>query len=121
MMLRPFLLLLIAICFSVSGELCLKSGMNQIGVFSFSNLFPTLGRILTHPRILIGFALFALGAMFWLAVLSRVNLSWAYPMLSIGYILVLLVSALILKEHVSAIRWMGALVICIGVFLVFRS
>jgi multidrug transporter EmrE-like cation transporter len=120
-MLKPFLILIVAICFSVSGEMCLKSGMNQIGVFSFSNLLPTLGRILSHPRIWAGFALFIVGAFFWLSVLSRVNLSWAYPMLSIGYILVLVVSALVLKEHVSVIRWIGAMVICFGVVLIFRS
>jgi len=120
-MLKPFLLLLIAICFSVSGELMLKTGMNQIGLLSLKNLGPTLLKILTHPRILGGFGLFALGAIFWLAVLSRVNLSWAYPMLSLGYILVLIISALVLKEHVSSVRWIGALVICAGVYLVFRS
>lgn len=120
-MLKPFVLVLIAVSFSVSGELLLKTGMNQIGVFSFHNLLPTLGRILTHPRILGGFGLFALGALFWLAVLSRVNLSWAYPMLSLGYILVLVFSALILKEHVAPARWLGAVVICLGVYLVSRS
>jgi multidrug transporter EmrE-like cation transporter len=120
-MLKPFLLVLIAISFSVTGELLLKSGMNQIGVFSFSNLFPTLGRILTHPKILGGFLFFALGAFWWLAAISRVNLSWAYPMLAIGYILILLFSAVILKEHVNPIRWFGAVVICLGIYLVFRS
>jgi len=99
----------------------LKSGMNQIGVFGLDNLLGTLGRILTHPRILVGFVLFAIGAMFWLAAISRVNLSWAYPMLSIGYILVLVFSAVILKEHVSLLRWVGALVICVGVVLISRS
>jgi multidrug transporter EmrE-like cation transporter len=120
-MLKPLMILIVAICFSVSGEMCLKSGMNQIGVFSFSNLLPTLGKILSHPRIWTGFGLFTIGAFFWLSVLSRVNLSWAYPLLSIGYILVLIVSAVVLKEHISAVRWIGAIVISIGVVLVFRS
>jgi drug/metabolite transporter (DMT)-like permease len=61
------------------------------------------------------------GAVFWLAVLSRVNLSWAYPMLSLGYILVLLFSALVLREPVSALRWIGALVVVVGVFLITRT
>ena len=120
-MLKPFILVVIAICFSVTGELMLKSAMNQIGTFSFSNFLPTMGRILSHPRIWAGFGFFALGAFWWLAVLSRVNLSWAYPMLAIGYILVLIFSAVVLREHVSLIRWVGALVICLGIVLVFRS
>ncbi len=122
-MLKAFILEIIAICFSVTGELLLKSGMSRIGVLSISPsaLFPTLGRALSLPRIWAGFGCFIVGAVFWLSVLSRVNLSWAYPMLSLGYILILLVSAILLKEHVSMIRWVGALVICAGIVLVFRS
>ena len=120
-MIKPFLLVITAIFISVTGEMFLKSGMNRIGLFTFSNLFPTLGRILTSPRILTGFGFFALGAMFWLAALSRVNLSWAYPMLAIGYILVLIFSTVFLKEHVSPIRWTGALIIVLGIILVYRS
>jgi drug/metabolite transporter (DMT)-like permease len=95
--------------------------MNQIGVISLHNLFPILRKTLTHPRILIGFGFFGVGAMFWLAAISRVNLSWAYPMLSLGYVLVLVFSALLLHEHVSPIRWAGACVVCLGVYLIFRS
>lgn len=117
----PFLLVIVAICFSVAGELFLKSGMDQIGVFTFAKFWSTLGRILSNARILTGFASIGIGAIFWLAVLSRVNLSWAYPMLSLGYILVLLFSALILREPVSAVRWIGALVVVAGVFLITRT
>jgi multidrug transporter EmrE-like cation transporter len=118
---KPLLLVFIAVCFSVTGELLLKSGMNQIGVLSFASLLPTLGRMVTHPRLLLGFGFFGLGAIFWLAALSRVPLSWAYPMLAMGYILVLVFSALILKEQVTLLRWSGVLLICAGMILVFRS
>lgn len=120
-MYKPFSLVIIAICFSVTGELMLKSGMNSVGVLSLSVLWPTLGRMITHPKILIGLGCFAVGAVFWLAAISRVPLSWAYPMLSIGYVLILLFSAIILKEQVAPLRWVGALVICVGIILIFRS
>jgi drug/metabolite transporter (DMT)-like permease len=119
--LRALGLLMIAILFTVTGELFLKHGMNRIGILQLSNLFPTLWRILKTPVILIGFSSIGVGAVFWLAVLSRVNLSFAYPILSVGYILVLIFSALILKEDVSVLRWIGALVICVGVYLITRS
>jgi multidrug transporter EmrE-like cation transporter len=118
---KPFLIVITAICFSVSGELLLKSGMGSVGILSFSNFWPTLGKVFTNPRILSGFGLFGIGAVFWLAAISRVPLSWAYPMLSIGYVLILLFSAIILKEQVAPLRWVGALVICVGIVLVFRS
>jgi multidrug transporter EmrE-like cation transporter len=120
-MYKPFFIVITAICFSVSGELLLKSGMNSVGILSLTNFWPTVGRILTNPKILGGFSLFGVGAVFWLAAISRVPLSWAYPMLSIGYILILLFSAIILKEQVNPLRWVGALVICAGIVLVFRS
>lgn len=118
---KPLGLIFVAVCFSVSGELCFKSGMNQLGVLSFANLGPMLLRMLTNPRILAGGALFVSGALFWLAAISRVPLSWAYPMLAMGYVLVLVFSALFLKEQVSLLRWSGVLLIGVGMILVFRS
>lgn len=120
-MTKPFFIVLTAICFSVSGELLLKSGMSSVGILGFSNFWPTLGKVFTNPRILGGFGLAGIGAVFWLAAISRAPLSWAYPMLSIGYLLLLLLSAIVLKEQVTPLRWVGALVICVGIILVFRS
>jgi drug/metabolite transporter (DMT)-like permease len=118
---RAVALLLVAICLTVTGELLLKHGMNRIGVLNLTALLPTIPKIVRNPFVLGGFAFIGAGAVFWLAVISRVDLSFAYPMLSLGYILVLLFSALILREPVSGIRWLGAVVICIGVYLITRS
>jgi len=118
---KPFVLLVIAICFSVTGETLLKMGMNEIGVMNLSNLGPTLLRCASNPKIILGFTGFGVGAIFWLSVISQADLSWAYPMLSLGYILVLLASAFILREEVTTIRWVGAVVICLGVILISRS
>ena len=120
-MTKPFFIVLTAICFSVSGELLLKSGMSSVGILGFSNFWPTLCKVVTNPKILGGFGLAGIGAVFWLAAISRAPLSWAYPMLSIGYLLLLLLSAIVLKEQVTPLRWVGALVICVGIILVFRS
>jgi drug/metabolite transporter (DMT)-like permease len=120
-MIRAFSLVLVAVIFSASGELMLKHGMNQVGVLSLPGFLPTLGRAVRNPFVLGGFASIGTGALFWLAAISRVSLSWAYPMLSMGYIYVLLFSAIILRENVSWIRWLGAIVICLGVFLIWRS
>lgn len=117
----PLLIVAVAVCFSVTGELFLKAGMNEIGAFNLSNLIPTMGKILTHPRILTGFVSIGIGAVFWLAAIARVELSWAYPLLSLGYILVLVLSAVFLGESVSPVRWIGVLVIVVGVILVSRS
>lgn len=120
---RPFLLLLIAVLLSVSGELFLKHGMNRVGFLSLqlAELFPGLWRTFTTPAIIGGFALVFAGSIFWLAVLSRVELSWAYPMLSLGYVIGVVASWLLLGEQFNLFRLVGVLVVCTGVFIIARS
>ncbi|MBI4322070.1 MAG: EamA family transporter [Chloroflexi bacterium] len=120
---RNIALLLAAICMSVTGELLLKYGMNQVGDLSLhpSNLMSSLIRAFTSPFVLLGFAFVFGGSIFWLSVISRVQLSYAYPMLSLGYVLVVISSWLFLNEQVSMMRLAGVLVICAGVFVVSRT
>jgi multidrug transporter EmrE-like cation transporter len=49
------------------------------------------------------------------------ELSFAYPLLSTGYVVVLIASWILFKEQISMIRWVGVMVICFGVFLISRS
>ncbi len=118
--LTAYVLLFVAICFSVSGELLLKHGMNQVGALSLQPSAIIQGLITTfsHPAVLGGFALIFGGSIFWLAVISRVNLSVAYPMLSMGYILVVFLSWLFLNEQITIHRFAGVLVICAGVVMI---
>ncbi len=122
-MLRPFLLLLVAICFSVTGELMLKTGMNKVGVLSLqpSQIVASLWRTFTNPYVLGGFTLVFTGSIFWLAVISRAPLSWAYPLLSISYILGIALSWLLLGESVTLSHFAGAFMIVAGVFVIYRS
>ncbi len=120
---KAFLLLLFAISLSVTGEFLLKAGMNQVGMLSLTpkGFMSGLLRAFSNPRILAGFALIFCGSLIWLAVLSRVELSWAYPMLSLGYLFVVLTSWFFLGEAFSLLRVMGTLFICLGVYFIFRS
>jgi multidrug transporter EmrE-like cation transporter len=125
--LTVLILLLIGIGLSVTGELLLKHGMNrfreQFGVLdlSLATLVPTLVRVFTQPAILLGF-IFVFGAsIFWLAVLSRVHLSFAYPLLAFGYVVTALLARFLFNEQISGARWAGIAVICLGVVLVART
>lgn len=115
-----YLLLLVAICCSVTGEMLLKYGMNQVGAISLqpSLIVQNLISTFTQPAVLGGFALIFGGSLFWLVILSRVHLSFAYPLLSLGYILVVILSWMFLSEPVSIQRFAGVLVICAGVVVV---
>lgn len=120
-MTTPLILVLVAVCFSVTGELFLKEGMTRVGVIALPTLLPTLGRMLRTWPLYAGMGAVIVGAGFWLTAISRVDLSWAYPLLAVGYVLILLFSAILLREHVSLIRWVGAALIIVGVVLISRS
>lgn len=116
--------LLPAILFTTTGELFLKRGMNEIGTFDFasgSTIIPTLIRIFTNPWILIGFAGFGAGSIFWLSVISRVPLSLAYPMLALSYVIIVIESWIFLGEGLHPLRVIGSIVVGIGVVLVGLS
>jgi drug/metabolite transporter (DMT)-like permease len=68
-----------------------------------------------------GMVSYAVSIGLWLAVLSRVQVSVAYPMLSIGYILAAIMSVVFLGEAVGLTRILGIGLICAGVFFVARS
>jgi len=60
-------------------------------------------------------------ALGWLLAVSRAQLSFVCPFMALSYVLVALFSLVIFKEDVTTLRWLGIMVICLGVFLVSRS
>ena len=120
---NALLLLIPAILFSTTGELLFKIGMNRVGSFAFSpdSLRTVLPQILLNPFIWIGFIGFGMGAVFWLAVLSRVPLSIAYPILALSYFVVVIEAWLFLHERVTWKRLVGVGIIVAGVVVVGLS
>ena len=117
-MVMIFALLLTAICLTVSGELLLKAAMNRVGEFSLEPA--VVIRTFTEWRVILSFALIFGGSLFWLGVVSRVDFSFAYPLLAMSYVISLLPAWLFLGEHVTWNRIVGALVIVVGVVIVTR-
>lgn len=117
------LLLIPAILLSTTGELFFKMGMNRVGGFEFkpAALRAVLPRVVFNPLIWLGFIGFGLGAVFWLGVLSRVPLSLAYPILALSYFVVVVEAWLFLRERVTWQRFLGVLIIVVGVVIVGTS
>ena len=120
---KSIIMVLVPVLMGVVGQLFLKQGMLQIGKFAIAPavLLPIFLKVATNLSVLTGLFLYGLSAVLWLVVLSRMALSIAYPLLSIGYIVVLFASWFFFKENIPAIRWIGVLVICFGVYLISRS
>jgi len=121
---KSFFLILISVAFAATGQIILKLGMNKVGqisVGSYSQLSEAIIKMLTTPLVPLGLLFYVLAASLWLVVLSRVPLSLAYPMVALGYVIVVFLSWFVLKEVVPPTRWLGLAVICLGVILVGKS
>jgi drug/metabolite transporter (DMT)-like permease len=120
---KQMILLLATVTLNVVGQLMMKRGMSSVGVISgdLSSMINMLMRAFFNPYVVAGVGAYAFSSIFWLVLLSRVDLSYAYPALSLGYVLITLVSAFVLGEQVSGLRWAGVFVICFGVILISRS
>jgi len=111
-----------SVTLGVVGQLFIKKGLNSLVGLNFSaGVVASYMKIFFSPFIIVGLSIYFLGVFFWLYALSKVELSFAYPFVSLSYVLVLLFSSLVLGEQVSLIRWIGALSIGLGVFLISRT
>lgn len=120
---KNLLLILACVALGVGGQLLLKFGMTSSGdrVDEVTDVLPRLLGAATNPVVLGGLFLYALSAAIWLIVLTRADLSFAYPMLSLGYVLVMVLSRVLFHESIGTARVLGTLVICLGVFLISRT
>lgn len=117
------LAIFVSISLAVVGQLLLKIGMLRMSRFSLniSTIVQQYTRILLNPFIIAGIIGFALSMLVWLYVLSRLELSVAYPFVALNYVLILFASHFLLKETITPVKIMGVAVIVIGVYLISRG
>ena len=116
-------LVLTGVMLNAAAQLLLKAGSRAIAdvPFSLANGWTLAERIALNPPILAGLALYVVSVGFWILALSRVDVSIAYPMLSVGYIVTAMAGWLLFAENLSATRVAGIFIIIAGVWLVARS
>ena len=105
------------------AQLLLKAGANSIGRFEFalSHALEIGLKFIVNPYILGGMACYAVSLVVWLMALSRVEVSVAYPMLSVGFALNAVLAWWLLGEPVTLQRIAGIAIIIVGVTIVARS
>ena len=123
MNLLSFGLILFGVLLNAVAQLLLKAGTNAVGHFAFSrdNILPVGWQLATEPHILGGLTCYVVSVVVWILALSRVEVSIAYPMLSIGYVVNALAAWWLFGEMVSVTRLTGIGIIIIGVYIVARS
>ncbi|MEI7531485.1 MAG: EamA family transporter [Betaproteobacteria bacterium] len=118
-----FLYLFVGILLNAAAQLLLKAGTLKLGEVTLApeSLLQTLGSLATNGPIMGGLCLYGFSVLTWIAGLSRVDVSIAYPLLSLGYVVNVFAAYYLFGE---AITWQKALaigIILIGVYLLARS
>jgi drug/metabolite transporter (DMT)-like permease len=123
MTIPAFLFLFTGVLLNAAAQLLLKGGTNRLGVITLDadNWASTLARMAQEGYFVAGVALYGISLIVWIIGLSRVPVSIAYPMLSLGYIVNAIAAHYLFGEAVTAQRWLGIGFIVLGVYLVARS
>jgi len=121
--LLTFSLVLTGVLLNAAAQLLLKAGTTNVGAFEFTgaNILPIGLKLATQPPILGGLACYGISVVVWIMALSRVPVSVAYPMLSIGYVVNAVAAYYLFGEAITAQKMLGITFIIIGVWLVARS
>ncbi len=116
-------LILLGVLLNAAAQLFLKEGMRRIGYFEFTwtNAIPIGLQAAGNIFVLGGLLCYVISVVVWLMVLSRVEVSYAYPLLSVGYIVNAVAGYYLFQENLSLVRIIGILIICIGVYFVTKS
>jgi multidrug transporter EmrE-like cation transporter len=116
-------LILFTVLTNAAAQIMLKKGMMMIGAVPLeaASAFATAFRVLLNPWVFLGLCMFVVSMASHLIVLSRVELSFAYPFLSLAYVVVAAYAYFVFKEDVNNFRIAGIALICIGTILISRS
>jgi multidrug transporter EmrE-like cation transporter len=123
MTLTTFFFLLTGVLLNAGAQLLLKAGVGPLGALSVDagTLLATGTRVLTQWPIVAGLACYVLSVAVWLVALSRVEVSVAYPMLSLGYVVNAVAAYWLFGEALGPMRFAGIAIILVGVYVVARS
>lgn len=122
-MIRTLAVAVFCIVLLVAGQTLLKIGLLKIGGTSFLSgpLLDNVAKLFSTPYILLGFMVYGISAVLWLDVLSRLDFSMAFPLVSLTYVFALVIGSLIFHEPVGWSRVMGVFLICGGLVFIVRG
>jgi multidrug transporter EmrE-like cation transporter len=123
MTLPTFALILFGVMLNAAAQLLLKAGVQPLGAIavSWDTALPTALKVLAQWPILAGLACYVVSVGVWIIGLSRVEVSLAYPMLSMGYVVNALAAWWLFGEALGPMRWAGMMLILAGVLVISRT
>ncbi len=119
---KPLLALFISIFLAIIGQILMKSAMLKIGEISlcWENILAVFWKIFSHSTVLLSLLFYGVSAFLWLVALSKVKLSFAYPMLAITYVAIPILSHFIFKENLNLPKIAALSIIILGVILLTK-
>jgi multidrug transporter EmrE-like cation transporter len=123
MNLVSFSLILAGVMLNAAAQILMKTGTNSIGYFDFSaaNIVPIGWKLATEPHIIGAMCCYVLGVIIWILALSRVQVSIAYPLLSMGYVVNAVAAWYLFNESFNPTKVIGMGVIIMGVVIISRA
>ncbi len=114
-----YFLVMLGMLLNVGAQIALKQTTKRMEL-NHGGLFNEPLQLIQDPFFILGLLLYAISVLNWIVVLSRLELSVAYPLMSIGYILTLFAGVYWYAEPISVTRVVGILTIITGVILITR-
>lgn len=118
-----FILITATICFTVAGNLLIKAGMLEVGNLPEKHdaILKFFFQSFTNLKVFAGLAMALLAAMAWMGAISQSEISFAYPFMSLTIVLVLALSGVLFEENVPLTRWIGVIIVCLGLIVASRG
>lgn len=115
-------LIFTTVLLAVFGQLSMKRGMNNIGQISITDLFgKKLFSVISESYVVAGVILYITASALWLVVLSREELSFAYPLIGVGYIITAILARIFFGENLTFFRILGIILIALGAYFVITK
>ena len=123
MNLSTFAFIFTGVLLNACAQLLLEAGTNAVGAITIerATILTTAFRVLTQWPVIAGLTCYVISVGVWIVGLSRVDVSIAYPMLSLGYVVNALAAWWLFGEMIGPLRMAGIVLILAGVFLIARS
>jgi multidrug transporter EmrE-like cation transporter len=116
------ILAIISVFLGAAGQICVKFGARALELdFSGGHLWSSLWLMVSNIPIMTGLLLYGTSFILWVKVLSKLDLSYAYPLVSLGYVMIVLFSYFFFHESITAFRLLGICLIIAGVLVVAQS
>lgn len=121
MTLAVFCIAVFGVLLNALAQLSIKYGVSGLGDLGFkTNFINSFAHLIVSPGILAGLLMYAVSVFVWMYVLSKVEVSIAYPLLSIGYVLNVILAAYFFSEPITANKIVGITIIIFGVFVLTK-